>query len=63
MGRRFPAATASRRSLGIDTQPPSPTDPGTRTPGSGCVEGRQSRWAMKARVSTPPTCWPSRPLP
>ncbi|HKR50198.1 MAG TPA: hypothetical protein VJT72_11555 [Pseudonocardiaceae bacterium] len=32
----------------------------TRTPRSGCAGGRPLRWAMRVRLSTPPTSWPSR---
>jgi transcriptional regulator with XRE-family HTH domain len=62
-GKPFPVTTALRRSLGINTPSRSPTDPTTTTHGFGSAVGRPSHWAMRARVSTPPTCWPSRPSP
>jgi hypothetical protein len=60
MERRFPVATASTHSRGIGMRLRSPIDPRMRTPESGFVVGRPSRWVMRARVLMPPMCSPSK---
>ncbi|MGH3601991.1 MAG: helix-turn-helix domain-containing protein [Pseudonocardiaceae bacterium] len=59
-GKTFPGSDGAKALTWYGTPPPSPTGPKTRRPGSGCGDGRPSRWVMRVHVSTLRTCWPSR---